>query len=115
MRASTLGGNARSEETCEDGVELSDDPESWDCYVVERTPEAAEACEVSGEPLRAEYHAGLDKWIIRNAVLVTGKEAQRHGVPSRSLIHVNCLRCDAVPLFRNRRLMFGPSMVASAS
>jgi hypothetical protein len=94
----------------ESDVELGDDPASWDCYVVEREPEANEVCAVSGEPFRVDYNADLDKWIIRDAVVVAGMDAGRLRVPSGSLIKVQCLGRLAVPLLKNKRIKYGKSM-----
>jgi hypothetical protein len=119
LRASTHDGACSSvipsEASCDAGAELGDDPESWDCYVVERRPRVTEACEVSGEVFKVEYNVDLDKWILRDAVVVSGKDAQRLRVPDGSLVKVNCIGRAALPLYKSKRIKYGPSMGSEAS
>ncbi|KAG2500232.1 hypothetical protein HYH03_001810 [Edaphochlamys debaryana] len=59
-------------------------------YFVEEDPSQPE-CAMSGEPFERFYDPDSDKWCYKDAVLLSGEDAAKHGVMDGSIVKVHCL------------------------
>ncbi|PNH01325.1 hypothetical protein TSOC_012797 [Tetrabaena socialis] len=64
--------------------------ESTQLYYVEEDPSQPE-CAISGEAFERFYDPDTDKWCYKDAVLLSGEDADKYGVMEGSIVKVQCL------------------------